>query len=213
MLTGWGRADSSNVQAVMWTIAELGLPFRRIDAGHRFGGTATPEFVAMNPNRTVPVLRDGDDPPLFESAAIMRYLAGRYGAAPFWPADAVDRASVDQWAEWARLNVVLPFGQGVFRPLFRDPPEQRDHGAVERVVAAMRPKLAIAEAQIDRHGWLAGPALTLADIQLGHMLYRWFTLDFDRPESPALRRYYDTLCRRPAYAEHVMVPYEALRFS
>ena len=85
MLPVWGRADSSNVQAVMWGIAELGLPWRRIDAGHRFGVNDTAEFLAMNPNGTVPVVRDGDGPPMFESAAILRYLCNRYGKPPFWP--------------------------------------------------------------------------------------------------------------------------------
>jgi len=56
MLTVWGRKSSSNVQALMWCIGELGLPYERHDAGHRYGGTDTPEFLAMNPNGTAPVL-------------------------------------------------------------------------------------------------------------------------------------------------------------
>ncbi|HEX2019528.1 MAG TPA: glutathione S-transferase N-terminal domain-containing protein, partial [Aurantimonas sp.] len=87
MLTVWGRRTSSNVQMVMWCIAELGLTARRHDVGHRYGGNDTPEFLAMNPNGLVPVLQDGDDAPLFESAVILRYLASRYGDAPLWPAD------------------------------------------------------------------------------------------------------------------------------
>jgi glutathione S-transferase len=50
MLTIWGRRTSSNVQALMWGIGELGLPYERHDAGHRYGGLDTPEFRAMNPN-------------------------------------------------------------------------------------------------------------------------------------------------------------------
>jgi glutathione S-transferase len=73
-----GRASSSNVQAVMWGIAELGLDVDRRDVGGRFGGNDTPEFLAMNPMGKVPVLQDGDVT-LFESAAILRYLVARYG--------------------------------------------------------------------------------------------------------------------------------------
>ena len=62
MLTVYGRATSSNVQAVMWTIAELGLEYERLDYGHKFGGNKTPEFLAMNPNGLVPVVVDGDAP-------------------------------------------------------------------------------------------------------------------------------------------------------
>ncbi len=75
MLTIWGRRTSSNVQALMWCVVELGIPHVRHDAGHRFGGTDTAEFLAMNPNGTVPVLRDGDAEPVWETGAILRYLA------------------------------------------------------------------------------------------------------------------------------------------
>ena len=75
MLEIYGRSDSSNVQAVMWCVAELGLEHIRYDIGHRFGGTDTKEFIDMNPNQTVPVIRDKDGLILWESGAILRYLA------------------------------------------------------------------------------------------------------------------------------------------
>lgn len=56
MLKVWGRASSSNVQAVMWCIAELGLEYERIDAGHIYGVVDTPEYLALNPNGTNPTL-------------------------------------------------------------------------------------------------------------------------------------------------------------
>lgn len=211
MLKIWGRRDSSNVQAVMWTIGELGLPFERIDAGHRFGLNDTPEFLAMNPNGLVPVVRDGDGAPMFESAAIMRYLAARHGRAPFWPEDPVARAPVDQWAEWARLAFAVPFTQQVFTPLVRTPSAQRDMAAVARAMAALSKPLGIAAARLERHDWLVGADFTAADIQFGYMLYRFFELPVERPDLPALRAYYDRLCARPAYAEHVMVSFAALQ--
>ena len=60
MLTIYGRATSSNVQAVMWGAAELGLSPERLDYGHVHGGTDTPEFRAMSPHGLVPVLKDSD---------------------------------------------------------------------------------------------------------------------------------------------------------
>ena len=98
MLTVWGRKTSSNVQALMWCVGELGLPYNRHDAGHRYGGTDTPAFLSMNPNGTVPVLRDDGGEPLWETGAVLRYLAGRYGVPPFWPAEGSARAQVDKWA-------------------------------------------------------------------------------------------------------------------
>ena len=210
MLTIWGRADSSNVQALMWCVAELGLPHRRIDAGHRFGGTDTPEFLAMNPNGTVPVLQDGDAPPLWETGAILRYLAGRYGPESFWPADPVARADVDRWAEWAKINIALGFTGPVFWPVWRFP-ESRDPVALERALSALDAKLRIAEDRLSRHPFLVGDTLTLADIQFGHILYRYFTIDIARPALPALASYCARLTERPAYRQHVMVSFEALR--
>ena len=104
MLTVYGRATSLNVQVVMWTLAELDLPVDRIDIGFGFGGTDMPEYLAMNPNGLVPVLKD-ENVTLFESAAILRYLAARYARFPFWPEDPVARAPVDMWAEWSKTTL------------------------------------------------------------------------------------------------------------
>ncbi len=211
MLTVWGRKTSSNVQAVMWCLTELGLAVERIDAGHTFGGTDTPAYRAMNPTGKIPVLRDGDGPPLWESGAILRYLAGRYGAAPFWPSDIEARARVDVWAEWAKINVSAGFTVPIFWRLVRTPARDRDMAAVRRSVDALVATLRIAEDRLSGHPYLAGDDFTLADIQLGHLLYRYYDIAIARPPYPALRRYYDTLTERPAYRDHVMVPYDDLR--
>lgn len=211
MLTVWGRASSSNVQALMWCIGELGLPHVRRDAGFKYGVVDTPEFRAMNPNGTVPVLVDGDDPPLWETGAILRHLAGRYAGAPFWPADPVARANVDKWAEWAKINITLGFTVPVFWRVVRTSPSKRDPVAIAAALEALGKKLAIAETQLARADFLAGPDFTLADIQLGHVLYRYYDIDIVRPEFPALRRYHDRLMQRPAYRAHVAISYEELR--
>ncbi|MBI3507491.1 MAG: glutathione S-transferase N-terminal domain-containing protein [Proteobacteria bacterium] len=211
MLTIWGRASSSNVQALMWCIGELGLPHMRYDAGLRYGVVDTPAFLAINPNGTVPVLVDDDDPPLWETGAILRHLAGRYAAAPFWPAEGAARAHVDMWTEWSKINIALGFTAPVFWRVVRTSPSRRDPAAIAAAVEALAKKLAIAEARLAQDAFLAGPDFTLADIQFGHVLYRYFDIDFGRPEFPALRRYYDRLTRRPAFREHVMVSYDELR--
>ena len=213
MLTVWGRKTSSNVQALMWCIGELGLPYERHDAGHRYGGTGTPAFLAMNPNGTVPVLRDGDGEPLWETGAILRYLAGRYGAAPFWPPDGMARANVDKWAEWSKLNVALNFTAPVFWRVVRTAPADQDPAAISRAVEKLDALLDIAEAQLSRGGFLAGDGFTLADIQFGHVLYCYFDIPIARRGRPTLERYYQGLTARPAFREHVMVSHEELRVA
>jgi glutathione S-transferase len=213
MLTVWGRKTSSNVQALMWCIGELQLAFRRHDVGHRYGGNDTPEFRAMNPNGTVPVLRDGDGEPLWETGAILRYLAHRYGSAPFWPPDLETRTRIDKWAEWSKINVAMNFTAPVFWRVVRTAPNDRDEAAVRAAMDFLAGRFDIAEAQLGRHAFLAGDDFTLADIQLGHVLYRYFDIAIDRPGHPALHRYYDKLTKRPAFREHVMVSYEELRVN
>lgn len=211
MLTVWGRKTSSNVQALMWCIGELGLPYQRHDAGHRYGGTNTAEFLAMNPNGTVPVLRDGDSEPLWETGAIIRYLAARYGRAPFWPTDALSRARIDKWADWSKINVALGFTAPIFWRVVRTAPAQQDPVAIGQAVAKLDELLDIAEAQLSRGAYLGGDDFTLADIQFGHVLFRYFDIPITRQNRPGLERYYHALAARVAFREHVMVSYEELR--
>lgn len=210
MLTIHGRKTSSNVQAVMWGVAELELPHKRLDVGGAFGGTGEPEFLAKNPMGRVPVIEDGDVT-LFESQAILRYLAARHNAEQLWPTDPIARASIDQWMEWAKTSVAPAIIYKVFWQLVRVPAAARDHALVAEGVTELKSLMRIAEDQIARHDWLASPHMTLADISFGTQLYRYFTLDFERGDFPALQDYYTRLTNRSAYAEHVMVSFEPLR--
>ncbi|MEO0401145.1 MAG: glutathione S-transferase family protein [Pseudomonadota bacterium] len=210
MLTIHGRVTSSNVQAVMWAITELGLEHERLDVGGAFGGTRTPEYLAMNPMARVPVLQDGDLT-MFESQAMLRYLAAQYAGGHLWPTDPIHRATVDQWMEWAKINVAPVVIYKVFWQMIRTSKADRDHHKLAEGVAEAETLMTIADAQIAKTGWLAGSEMSLADISFGTQLYRYFTVDFERVELPHLQAYYDRLCTRPAYAEHVMVPYDSLK--
>lgn len=211
MLTVYGRATSSNVQPVMWTIGELGLECRRIDRGHTYGGLDAPEFRAMNPHGMIPVLVDGEDAPIWESYAIVRYLAARYGKESLWVEDPAARAQVEMWADWAKLAFSRLFTHGVFWPLVRTRPEDRDEAALAAALARANTEYAKAEARLAEHDWMSGAAFGVADIIFAHLLYRYFTIEIERPAMPALEAYYARLTERPAFREHVMVSYESLR--
>jgi glutathione S-transferase len=172
MLTVWGRKTSSNVQALMWCIGELGLEHKRLDIGHRFGGNDTREFLALNPNGTIPVLQDGSNPPLWETGCILRYLAQAYGSEAFWPADLISRTEVDRWAEWSKINVALQFTMPIFWRVVRTKKADRDHPAINQAISAFEEKLAIADTQLETRPFLVGDLMTLADIQFGHVLFR-----------------------------------------
>ena len=104
MLTIWGRKTSSNVQALMWCVGELGLDYLRFDVGHRYGGTDSEAFYQLNPNRTVPVLQDDENPPLWETGAILRYLASRYADDAFFEEVAEAAQQVASGVREAVLN-------------------------------------------------------------------------------------------------------------
>ena len=211
MLKIWGRQSSSNVQALMWCIGELGLAYERIDAGLHYGVVDTPEYRAMNPNGTIPTLQDGDHEPIWETASILRYLSERYGPDQFWPKDPAMRAGVDKWAEWSKLNIAGNFTAPVFWRVVRTAPSKHDPVAIRDGVDGLSHFLDIAEAQLSRQSYLGGDDFTMADIQFGHCLYRYYDIDIERAKHPRIRQYYEVLTERPAFQEHVMLSYEELR--
>ncbi len=209
MLTVYGRATSSNVQAVMWGAAELGLAPERLDYGHKYGGTDSPEFKAMSPHALVPVLKDGDLA-VWESSAILRYLAARYGdGGAFWPADPAARAPVDMWAEWAKGTLVGRFTVPIFWSRVRTAAADRDEARLAHAVTAFEKALGTLAGAI-RGPYLFGAELTLADIVAGHLLYRYFGIDIPRDPPAGIRAYHDALAERPAYRTHVMIDWSEL---
>lgn len=211
MITVWGRTTSSNVQMVMWAIGELKLPHERLDVGGAFGGNDAPQYLAMNPNGLVPVIRDGDGPYLWESAAIVRYLGARYGDEAFWPKDPQKRAPLDMWAEWIKTTFGPAFLGGPFTLLVRTAERDRDAATLARAAAAVRPLAAMLDRRLAQGDYLGGRNLCFADIIVGTLLYRYFGVEFDRADTPHLRAYYDRLAARPEYAAHAMVSFESLR--
>lgn len=210
MITVLGRKTSSNVQLVMWTLAELGLEVDRIDAGGSFGGTDTQEYRAINPNGLVPAFKDGDHT-MFESAAILRYLGAEYGDETFWPTDNKIRAKLDVIAEWTKTSVANVLIYNIFWTLIRTPKAERDWDNFAVQVTKMADLMTMAEAMLEGKTYFGGDKLCFADIMFGHILYRYYTLDFERKELPNLRDYYDRLVKLENYQKHVMVDYSALQ--
>jgi glutathione S-transferase len=201
MLTVYGRNNSMNVQKVMWAIGELGLPYERLDVGGAFGQNREPEYLAMNPNGLVPTLRDGDFV-LWESNAIVRYLARQYGAGTLEPADPKAIGHANQWMDW-QLTVAHGAILPAFWNLYRTPPEKRDMKAVEASRAKTIEVMAMVDAQLGRTEWLAGDKFSMGDIPVGVIAYRFREVCPERPAMPNLERWYASLQARKAFKEHV----------
>ena len=210
MLEVWGRRSSANVQKVLWLVGELDLPHRHVAAGGDFGGLDAPEFRALNPHGKVPVIREGPVV-VWESHAILRYLAAAHGAGRFWPSEPTARAAVDAWMDWAQTALQPAFLGGVFWGFYRTPPAQRDEAAIAAALDRTQRLLGLVEAQLVGRSFVAGGELSLADIAIGTHLYRYFELEIERPSIQRLEAWYDRLRARPAYRQHVMVSFAELK--
>jgi glutathione S-transferase len=195
MLKIWGRLSSINVQKVVWTCDELGLEYERTDAGGTFGINNTPEYLAKNPNGLVPVIEE-DGFVLYESNAIVRYLAAKYGGGKLWPADARARADADRWMEWQATGFT-PAMWAAFWQLVRTAPEKRDAAAVQASVSKTKKLAGILDAHLRDREHLAANMFTPADIVVGCAAHRWLNMPVERDSLPNLERWYASLRSRP----------------
>jgi len=204
MLKIWGNADSVNVQKVLWCCEEAGIAYQRIDAGRHFGVVDTPAFARLNPNRLVPTI-DDDGVVVWESGAILRYLAARYAAGTLWPLDPAARANADRWVDWAS-STLWPALLPLFRAFMRTPEDQRDAQAIERDRREAAAVMALLDAHLAAHDFVGGREFTMGDIALGCGAWRWMALPIERPGLPHLQRWFDALASRPACRKVVMLP-------
>ena len=204
MLKIWGRTNSINVQKVLWCCGELNLPYERIDAGLQFGVNNTPEYKAKNPNGLVPLI-DDDGFLLWESHAIVRYLARKHGLGPLCPADEKTCADADRWMDW-NATTVWPNLKPVFWNLVRTPPDKRDMALVASSRKALAGTLAILDAHLANRAYVAGNSFTMGDIPVGTSLVRWFRMDIEREDFPNLAAYFKRLQGRAAFAKHCDLP-------
>ena len=202
MLKIWGRNTSSNVQKVIWALAEMKLPFNRIDVGGAFGKTKDPFYLAMNPNSLVPTLEEDDGFTMWESNSIVRYLAGRQQNRTLEPADPKTRARAQMWMDW-QLSVMAPAITPVFWGLIRTPPEKRDANAIAAGKAKTVAAAKMLDEQLGKTAYLAGDTFSYGDIPVGIMVYRYVQLIPERPSMPNLDRWYAAISSRQAFREQV----------
>lgn len=205
-LTIWGRANSVNVQKVLWCCRELDADFTRIDAGMQFGRNGDADYLAMNPNGRVPTLIDGDFV-LWESNAIMRYIALTRGeGSTLYPAAPKLRASAERWLDWT-LSTLQPVERPLFWGLVRTAPEKRDLPAMQQAADTAAVQWRIVDDHLDGCAFMAGEALTLADIAIGAYARRWLGVEgIERPALPNLARWFAGISARPGFAEFIAPP-------
>ncbi|MDD9902882.1 MAG: glutathione S-transferase family protein [Rhodospirillaceae bacterium] len=217
MLTIWGRPTSARTQKVLWALAETGIEFEMIlasgtmgpngsvDKGNEpYGIVDTPEYRAMNPNGTVPTIKDGGFT-LWESNSIIQYLAMKYAPDVLFGDDLETFASASRWMDWEG-NTFLPHQHTLVMHLVRLPPEERDPAQVESARQALLRPLHIIDDQLAKTPFIAGERFTMGDIPVGMRVHRWFLFDLQTPDLPNLTRWYEVIRQRPAFLEHIADP-------
>ena len=165
MLKVWGRVNSINVQKVLWALEELKVPYERVDAGMAFGVVNEPFYTKMNPNSRVPTI-DDDGFVLWESNAIVRYLAGKHGAGSLCPNDPKQRADSDRWMDWI-VNHITPVITPVFWGLIRTPAEKRDMSLIADSAEKVGQQFRVLEQGLEGRDYVAGNSFTMGDIVVG----------------------------------------------
>ena len=204
MLKIWGRANSINVQKVLWCCDELGIAFERVDAGMSFGVVNEPAYRAMNPNGRVPTIDDAGFV-LWESNAIVRYLAAKHGAGTLWAESLQQRADGDRWMDWCSGTLAGPMTTA-FWQLIRTPADKRDAKALEDARVQCEGLFRILDERLASRPYLAGEHLGIGDIPVGCFVHRWKALPLERPALPHLDAYHARLAARAGFARHVMLP-------
>lgn len=202
MLKIWGRADSGNVQKVTWAAGELGLAFERADVGGPFGKLEEPAYRKLNPNSKVPTIED-DGFVLWESNAIVRYLALKHGKGSLCPAELRVRADADRWMDWC-TTTFLPQMVPVFVGLVKTPPEKRDMKVIEAARVQWETLVAMLNDALAGRNYVAGADFSMGDIPLGVFVHRWFSIPMQRADMPNVAAWYARLRQRPAFIEHVV---------
>lgn len=212
MLRIWGRASSVNVQKVLWAADELGLAYEHVVVGGKFGGTDTADYGRLNPNRLVPAIADDPETPgdapvtIWESHAILRYLAARYGNGSLWPTLPGQRSEADRWMDWVHSTIGESM-RVLFWGYIRDP-ANGDAAAMQAATDLLGQYWTRLDANLADRAFVAGADFSMGDIPVGCHVQRWLNFPIQHPNLPHLRAWHDRLAERPAYRRHVMVRME-----
>jgi len=165
------NAMSPNVRRVRLTAAVLGLEIEEKNVDFTKGEHKAPELMALNSNGAVPTLVDGDFA-LFESRAIMQYLASKKPESGLLPKDEKARADVTKWQFWDASHFSANLGtlafQRVMKPMFGM--GEPDAAKVDEAIAAIKRFGAVLDKHLEGKTWVVGDAMTVADLTLASSL-------------------------------------------
>jgi glutathione S-transferase len=164
-------------------------------------------YLRLNPNALIPTIEDdgpGGNIVLWESNAILRYMAARHAPDRFWPTDPAQRAIGDKWMDWQ--FAFADAQRDAFLNLVRRKSGDRDAAAISASAGMTGAMMRILDDSLALSPWLSGTDFGLGDIPMGVYAHTWFTLDIERPSFAYVAAWYEKLKTRPGYADTVMIP-------
>ena len=191
----WATPNGHKVHIML---EECGLPYRAIPVDIGAGAQFEPDFLAISPNNKIPAIVDPDGPDgapisLFESGAILLYLAGKTGR--FLPAGTAAKYEVLQWLMFQMGGVGPMLGQAHHFRIYA--PEKIPY-AVDRYTNEARRLYGVMDKRLAKSLYLGGPDYSIADIAVYPWLRSWKNQGIDWNEFPHLRGWFDEIGARPA---------------
>ncbi|MEK7816193.1 MAG: glutathione S-transferase family protein [Pseudomonadota bacterium] len=193
----YGHPWSSNARRVQMLCEELKIPYMYETVDLMQGQQYTPEFQALNPNSKVPVI-DDDGFVLWESQAIMRYLADKRKAATWYPTEPKARVVVEQWLDWNQTRLGPEAGKIMFNTHFAG--DQRDDRAIENARKWLLKILPVMDGVLSNQPYLCGEHITLADLAAVTNVWYLDHCRHDLTPYPNIGRWYTALKARPSFA-------------
>lgn len=190
-----------NGKKVTILLEECGLEYRIVPVNIQRGDQFKPEFLKMNPNHRMPVLldhdpKDGGEPlSIFESGAIMMYLAEKIGR--FWPQHLRRKYEVSEWVIWQMANQGPKLGEcGHFRRLSQGEGDQSY--AIRRFTDEANRLYGVMNNRLYDRRYLAGDDYTIADMISYPWTANWQAQGQDLNEFKYFKRWFDEVGNRPA---------------
>ncbi|MEM9072818.1 MAG: glutathione S-transferase family protein [Myxococcota bacterium] len=163
MVTLYHYPYSQHARRVVMLLEEASIPYQLHHVAMDRGEHASPAFLEVNPNGQVPVLVDGERT-LAESNAILRYLCAKHELAEWYPRDPSERAEVDQWLDWNQCRLSPVVVDIVLNRVFMGSAGNLD--AADQAETRLPALVAILEAQLAKTPFVAGKAITIADLSI-----------------------------------------------
>ena len=198
----WATPNGHKVHIML---EECGIPYRAIPVDIGAGEQFAPEFLAISPNNKVPAIVDPEGPggqpiALFESGAILLYLAGKCGR--FLPDDVAGKYQVLQWLMFQMGSVGPMLGQTHHFRIYA--PEKIGY-AIDRYSNEARRLYGVMNRRLAKSTYIAGPEYSIADIAIFPWLRSWKNQGIDWNDHPHLKGWFDEIAARPAVVSGVEV--------